>query len=267
MSKPLSEMKLAANRANAAKSTGPRTPHGKAKVSTNATKHAFRSRAFHCTPEEQPELDALREDLLREMQPTGPVESEHFSHFLLASWNLRRLDAYESSFLAPRPADPAYNPFNDPETRHALAILNRYRADLKRELARSAREIERLQTKRASLYLSHPATALYVSDRSPCADPFKLARQTQPFNETFESHDRDNLTPNVFDCPSVAQRLVPAVGDINITQLSTNQTHAIADLSHLASVSRDSRDSKMPFVIFETNLGPSVEPDPARMKK
>jgi len=106
MSKPISDRKLAANRANSAKSTGPRTPEGKAASSANATKHAFRSRKFNYTPEEQPEFDALCDDLLREMQPDGPLESEHFSHVLLTAWNLRRLDAHEADLLAPKPEAP-----------------------------------------------------------------------------------------------------------------------------------------------------------------
>ena len=42
--KPISEARLAANRANARLSTGPRTPAGKAKVSKNACRHYLYSR-------------------------------------------------------------------------------------------------------------------------------------------------------------------------------------------------------------------------------
>ena len=42
--RPISERKLAANRANAQKSTGPRTPRGKTTSSWNALKHGLLSR-------------------------------------------------------------------------------------------------------------------------------------------------------------------------------------------------------------------------------
>jgi hypothetical protein len=43
--RPLSEKQLAANRANALKSTGPRTEAGKARSSRNAVRHAMLARS------------------------------------------------------------------------------------------------------------------------------------------------------------------------------------------------------------------------------
>jgi hypothetical protein len=42
--RPVSERKLSANRANAQKSTGPRTPEGKRRVARNAVKHGILAR-------------------------------------------------------------------------------------------------------------------------------------------------------------------------------------------------------------------------------
>ncbi len=263
MSKLISEKKLAANRANAAKSTGPKSESGKAKVSRNAAKHGFRARTLHLTPAEQPEFELFRDDLLRETQPLGPLELEHFAHLLHAAWCLRRLDGYESALLLPDPAIPGHNPFTHPANLQSLAILNRYRADLKRELTRSARELERLQTKRASLNLSHPATAISVTGASPCADPLKLAKQTQTADQAFEANDKNNLSSNVYDCPSLSQRLLPTLEKLNTGRLSTNQTHAVLALAHLNAASRDSTPPQPLKIVFDT----PVESNPACMKK
>jgi len=56
--RPVSPKRFAANRANAAKSTGPRTPAGKARCSQNARKHIFTGSTFAVV-----RLEALREEL------------------------------------------------------------------------------------------------------------------------------------------------------------------------------------------------------------
>src|SRR6185369_12019194 len=80
--RPVSEARLAANRANAQNSTGSRTPNGKAAVANNAYKHGLRSErnpldlaADAALPHEQTQfletLDALKEDLV----PVGQMET------------------------------------------------------------------------------------------------------------------------------------------------------------------------------------------------
>jgi len=70
----ISERKLAANRANAQLSTGPRTPEGKARSSRNALKHGLLSSQILLEHESAEELEALREGLYEELQPIGALE-------------------------------------------------------------------------------------------------------------------------------------------------------------------------------------------------
>ena len=69
MKRPISERKLQANRANAKRSTGPRTEAGKAASCRNALKHGILSRAVDL-PLETPGLD------LSSLKLNGSIESE-----------------------------------------------------------------------------------------------------------------------------------------------------------------------------------------------
>ena len=58
---PVSQEQLAANRADAAKSTGPHTPQGKARSAQNASKHGFTVSTFAVV-----RLEDLQEELPNE---------------------------------------------------------------------------------------------------------------------------------------------------------------------------------------------------------
>lgn len=88
--------KLAANRANAQHSTGPKTEDGKARVSQNAVKHGLTSKDIIVRPDEREEFEALQSDLLAEIAPFGALEGLLFEQLLHAAWNLRRLRRLEA---------------------------------------------------------------------------------------------------------------------------------------------------------------------------
>ncbi len=59
--RPLSEARLAANRANAQKSTGPKTPEGKLRSAANACQHGFAGTHFAVVRLEDPaEIDHFK---------------------------------------------------------------------------------------------------------------------------------------------------------------------------------------------------------------
>ena len=96
---PVSARKLAANRANAQRSTGPRTDAGKARSSLNALRHGILARAaFNVTIEgarRRREFEALVEGLAAEFQPQ--TESEHLMVQQLAGcyWRLAKVWRHE----------------------------------------------------------------------------------------------------------------------------------------------------------------------------
>jgi hypothetical protein len=74
-SKPISEKRLAANRENAKRSTGPRTTEGKARSSRNAVKHGFRASSFAVVRlEDLDEVEKLKADAVACYKPVNSQE-------------------------------------------------------------------------------------------------------------------------------------------------------------------------------------------------
>ena len=88
------------NRANAKKSTGPKTVEGKAASSKNAFKHGLYSKSA-CIPGENPEdLDALRADLRAEHQPASPTEEILVDELAHHYWRINRCRYLETHMWA-----------------------------------------------------------------------------------------------------------------------------------------------------------------------
>jgi len=94
------EKKVEANRRNSLKSTGPRTPEGKAAVRLNATKHGLLSREAVLPGEDEAAFAALGEDLRAELQPAGELEGLLVERIAAAQWRLRRLGRVEAGIFA-----------------------------------------------------------------------------------------------------------------------------------------------------------------------
>ena len=70
-----SAAQIQANRSNARKSTGPRTPEGKERASHNATKHGLLAREAVIQGEDPEEFEFYREGMLQELAPAGALEA------------------------------------------------------------------------------------------------------------------------------------------------------------------------------------------------
>jgi hypothetical protein len=180
----LSEKQLAANRANASKSTGPRTPEGKARSSQNARKHGFAAASFSVVRLEP--LDALanlRADLIAAYQPVNSQELFALERIALAQQNLLRIAALEAGLLTSaldravdRHSEAPLHPLSEDlladldllrsQNRHyALAegfrqmvtqsdvwrLFLRYQAQTERLYRRAIEEFDRLKARRAEL--------------------------------------------------------------------------------------------------------------------
>jgi len=94
-----SEKKIETNRQNAQKSTGPRTPEGKAAASRNAVKHGLLSEEVLLPGEDGEALRELGESLRAELKPQGTLENLLVDCIIAANWRLRRLGRVESGIF------------------------------------------------------------------------------------------------------------------------------------------------------------------------
>lgn len=99
------EANVRANRANAQKSTGPKTEAGKARSRLNALKHGKRSKtvAAPVLPQEDAaELGRRIQDWIDSYQPVGAVETDLVTRAAKASWALDRAERHETALLSRR---------------------------------------------------------------------------------------------------------------------------------------------------------------------
>src|SRR5918998_2281297 len=90
-----SKKQIQANKQNALKSTGPKSPEGKASARLNATKHGLLSQEALLPGEDEEALKELGERLRAELQPVGEMESLLVERIIDATWRLRCLSRVE----------------------------------------------------------------------------------------------------------------------------------------------------------------------------
>jgi len=89
-----------ANRSNAQKSTGPRTPEGKETASQNALTHGLFAREGVIRGEDEDEFEMHRERLLGQLNPVGPLEEILADRIVDLSWRLQRAVQDQSEAFA-----------------------------------------------------------------------------------------------------------------------------------------------------------------------
>jgi hypothetical protein len=95
----ISEQKLEANRLNALKSTGPRTPEGRAKSALNAIKHGLCAQTVIISSENSDEFRVFAKNLTTDFAPINQVERNMVKRIVSLSWRLERATKYESLVL------------------------------------------------------------------------------------------------------------------------------------------------------------------------
>jgi len=94
-----SDKQARANRQNALKSTGPKTPEGKAAVRMNALRHGLLSKEILLPGEDEEALRELGEHLRDELQPIGELENLLVDRMIASYWRLRRVGRVEAGIF------------------------------------------------------------------------------------------------------------------------------------------------------------------------
>lgn len=107
------EKQLAANRLNAQKSTGPKTPQGKARVAANAVTHGLTATCPVLNSEDPAAYARFRTGMTARLAPAGDIETLLADRVINLAWRLQRAQNYESYVLDNLIHSAADNPAPD----------------------------------------------------------------------------------------------------------------------------------------------------------
>ena len=181
------QKQIDANRRNALRSTGPKTPAGKTISSRNALRHGLRARAALLPGEDKHAFERLFKAFRAEHRPAGRLQEVLVEQMAVAYWKLARLTRIESHVYRHKPIvtnlyNELPNPYADPQDEpdyplrkpdcwspepklppdqfiarvfiwdtcgyNTFTRLSNYEMRLERSFYRACRELERLRSKR-----------------------------------------------------------------------------------------------------------------------
>ena len=156
------KIQLEANRANARRSTGPKTPSGKARSSMNAVKHGLTAKKIVIGDEDPHQFDLFREAIEERFKPRSVMGRELTERLAGIAWRLRRIPAFEANILETLCAKTDYysstSPQNAPimaqalildsKENQALGKLTRHEAALMNQLTKTIQMLEFIQGQR-----------------------------------------------------------------------------------------------------------------------
>ena len=139
----MTDKRIAANRANAQRSTGPRTAEGKKKVSQNALKHGLTARSV-TTPDEDIQIyETFKGRLYEELDPQTVVETALTEQIANKLWRVLRVPRIEAQLMSKQPLRNGFPWEGDEDTESnlsfaftatnyssAIALLTRYESSL-----------------------------------------------------------------------------------------------------------------------------------------
>jgi hypothetical protein len=176
----LSDAQLAANKANAAFSTGPRTEPGKSRSSRNALTFGLFTLNDFVRENETEDYTKICTSLWTELTPEGTVEEFLTTELMSATWRLRRCRMVEEDLAEITTLDP----MQDPETQKQQKSVDRARAQSHSIFHRCLAALRKVQTERGircqAFPESGPPEGLGLMDFLQVSKVKPLDQTTQP---------------------------------------------------------------------------------------
>ena len=152
---------IQANRTNAQKSTGPRTPEGKEKASQNAVTHGLLAREGIIRGEDEEQYREHAETLMTQLSALSPLEEILADRIIDLTWRLKRAAQDQDAVFAAlyekqEAAQESHEPGGDAATLGRMLVadftqeavlerLQRYERRIESSLYRTLKELSRLQ--------------------------------------------------------------------------------------------------------------------------
>jgi len=149
-----SEAQHAANKANAAHSTGPKTETGKSRSSKNRLTFGLFTISDFVREDESENYTKICTSLWSELSPAGTIEEAFTTEIMSATWRLRRCRMVEEDIAQIAILDP----MQDPETAAQQKSVDRARAQSVNIMNRCINALRKLQTERGIRSQAFPET-------------------------------------------------------------------------------------------------------------
>lgn len=137
--------KIAANRKNTLKSTGPKTAEGKELTRRNSIKHGLLSKDLIIDEEDSRALQTLMDDLFTTLQPVGKIEEVLTEKIGSTLWRMQRLISAESKALEEKDWMGELRKLQEAYNSSILSSITRYESNFERPLYRALHELQRIQ--------------------------------------------------------------------------------------------------------------------------
>jgi hypothetical protein len=215
------QAQIIANRQNAALSSGPKSPEGKAASSQNATRHGLSGQFTILPHESRQDFDDLVTRLRTEFTPQGENETFLVDQMIQSRWKLDRIGRLEALAMEQILTDPAAA--DDPDARllgamsqnnNILDKLARYSAAAERSYYKALRELQagRVRTHKADVHALDAYIKKFINVPVPGELEMKAyclavndfaKKQNEPKSAAAQAPARPVLTPEELAHPAL----------------------------------------------------------------